>query len=969
MFNKTKPLIVIILLFFSISFVSANPYLLDNSFCDETGIEESNWNVSELIVGGVLSEDWSVLNNVNNWTTTSDLSGYWVGNDTFVFSGANISTSFSAAFVNRSQYNRSQSLVWTKVSNFSSNSDYVFSGVVYAYHNYTNFSMILFGDNEIFLFDYVDTGVQTYLRNTLDHSYGVHGGMVILYDDAVNYWTNDSVVLTGSYGAWIKTIYNTFCGSLKSKYWSGSPTLMNEPVDWNTEQLSVNMSTDDAVCMGVAFWNPVDHGCSNYSVYYDYVNNWCLNYTLNHSASITIDGVDHPRPHMDFNVIDMNNQGDDWWSLIMPSDFGGISANITNPSVSSSVRNITNNLSMVSRPFNTPVGRGTVTNDTIYYYTATLTNFTDWYIAYLAAHPDIWGMDPEYFSNNYLMVYVQNCEDLHAGSDDIVIGIDVDNNGQWDSNDRLILNSDNWLGWGGSSWTGNYLDGMYPFFGDVFPYCWTTEEDAPHNIHRYNNTVHYLTLIPLWSLVKNNGEYLNNSDVFGLHVSTLNTEHYGWGTCVWENWNETGCSTFFSEDGTESNELRYYNSSTIFTQACWVAIYDCWDDCDLHCAKHCADDFTTMIGGDDFAGGCWDDCMDDCYQDCLGCDECMIDIPDSNISLWGEGEIPGSPAVNSSSGHFDINLSVDSNVSYIPNEDMDDSIRINFSSDVENIGDETINDILINVSWKNCSCSYWVFSLVDTNINLSNISWYNSSCYMTFNITNLAPGEVYDFWIIIDILECSHYYGDLSLCVNASSDDGLGVDSVDCSRITWGTEPDSPSDDNGGTGGTGGSDVSVDVFDGTDHDPIPGAYVEVYDSDDRLVDTGYTDDDGRYDTSLEPGIYVVIVSIDGYETQTKILVVTSYGGVAFLMNTCMCPPIFHGPYINLNVFGWFVTLALVLVGFYVMYRLRSKKLDQDYLSLIVFPNLALIILGLFCQPILILIGIICLFLQYYYHEK
>jgi hypothetical protein len=442
--NKIKILVVCMLMIALALPTLGNPYLLDSTFCDYIAPEFSEWNVSELIDGGSLSENWSVLNAVNNWTVSNALSGYWVGENTFAFLNANTSTGFSAAFVNNSKYNRSQSLVWTKVTNVSANSDYVFTGVIYAYYNYTNFSMILFGDDEIFLLDYLDTGAKQYLRNTLNHNYGAHGGDVIISTDAINYSTGAGVEIVGAYGAWIKTIYNTYCGSIKSKYWSGTPTLMQEPTGWHTEQESSNMSTDDSVCFGVAFWNPPDYGCSNYSVHYDYINNWRLNYTLNESATITVNGNDHPRPHMNFPIIDMNTQGDDWWELIMPEEHGGTAANITDPSISSSARNVTNMLSMESRPFCTTPGYGTVNNDTIYYYTATLTNFTDWYLAYLAANPGILAMEPDYFSNNYLMIYVQNCEDEYLGTDWITIGIDVDNNRQWDSNDRLIENTATW---------------------------------------------------------------------------------------------------------------------------------------------------------------------------------------------------------------------------------------------------------------------------------------------------------------------------------------------------------------------------------------------------------------------------------------------------------------------------------------------------------------------------------------------
>lgn len=961
--DKIKILVVCMLLVALALPALGNPYLLDSSFCDYTAPEFSEWNVSELVDGGSLSENWSVLNTVNNWTVSNALSGYWVGDDTFAFLNANISTGFSAAFVNNSKYNRSQSLIWTKVTNVSANSDYVFTGVIYAYYNYTNFSMILYGDDEIFLFDYVDIGGQGYLRNTLDHSYGDHGGTVIISTDAINYSTGDGVEVVGQYGAWIKTIYNTYCGSLKSKYWSGLPTLMQEPTGWHTEQESANMSTSDSVCFGVAFWNPADCACSNYSVHYDYINNWRLNYTLNHSATITVNGNDHPRPHMNFPVIDMNNQGDDWWELLMPEDFGGTAANITNTSISSSVRNLTNNLSMESRPFCTDPSYGTVNNDTIYYYTATLTNFTDWYLAYLAANPGILAMEPDYFSNNYLMIYVQNCEDEYAGTDWITIGIDVDNNRQWDSNDRLIENSDGFGGWGGFTWTGDHLDGFSTFYSNVFMYTWTTDDNAPHNIHRYGNHVNYITLIPLWTLVKSNGEYLNNSDIFGLHISTFNCMHYGYGLCIWENWNETGCSTFFSEDNSTANEERYYNTTTSLTQDCAISIYSCWDDCSWNCWEMCC----TIC--DD---RCYNACMQDCMTECLACADCDIDIPDSCFQLWGEGEIPGTPPVNSSSGYFDINVSIDSNISIVDNDDTYGGVDVNISSNVTNIGDETVDGLTANITWKNCSCSDWVFTLIDTNVDMANITWYNNSCYTTITIPSLASGERYSFWITFNITECHHVVDDLGICINVSSSSGRGVNDVECTTIEWGENP--PDDDSGdgdgggtGTGDNGGS--YVDVSDRDTGVSIPGAQVDVYNEDGRLVDSGYTDEEGRYETFLDPGRYTVIVTVNGYRSQSQIWLVTAGGSIVFLMEPCLCPPIFAGQYLNLSILGWLVSFVLVFIGLFVSYHIRIKKLDKDRLWLILIPNVVLIILGLLCQPILILIAAICLLLQWYYHEK
>lgn len=995
-------ILIIILLFPALANISP----LDSSFCTYSNAPEaSEWNVSELIPNNILSEDWSALNYASNWTTSSALSGYWIGNYTLVHYNANSSTGFSAIFVNQSKYNRSQSLVWTKVTNVSENSSYVFTGVVYAYYNYTNFSMVLFGDNEIFILDYVGSGGQYSLRNTLDHGYGDHGGQVIISTDAINYWTENGVKITEPYGAWIKTIYNTYCGSLKSKYWSGYPTLMQEPSGWHVEQESVNMSTDDSVCFGVAFWNPVDYACSNYSVHYDYINNWRLNYSLNYSATIYRDdiGFSEPRPRMTFPVVNTDIYGGDIYDIIMP-DFN---SNMTNATITNISMNITNHMSMESRPYNISSDNAYDQNDTVYYYSCVLTNFTGWYIihrypfidgAKIGGPPIFLPPEPDNssFSNNYLFIYVMDCTDGRYsgdGYDSCVVGIDVDNNRRWDDNDRLYYQDIYGEQW---SWTGTTMDYWWEI--DAIMSMWVSDDNVIHNIHRYKSHMHSVFMIPLWGLVKSNGEYVNNSDVFGLHIHNFNDE--GDTICVWENWNETECGPFFSESHTNVADL-YFNTTTYY------------------------------LPQDD---GMW-----------------IENLGEESIGLWGEGSIPDPPpSINESSGHFDANISLDINISQVLPEDTSEGADVNITVNICNSGDENLTNVLLNMTWYNCSCSDWKFNLIDTNISLANITYHNDSCYMIVNIGNLTADECVYLWLTIAITECTVTHDELQICGNASSDSGIGLWATDCDTITWGlqyppvfsnecpangstvtlpsiwsitiedpngdifswtieTSPDIGSnsgngESNGskscsiggiergirhtvfvnatdvgsgkwtrhtywfiarhesasGTYGNGhgdGYDVEISVS-GEDWRAIGGAYVEIYGEDGGLVDTGYTDGLGVYETVLDGGTYTIVVTFEGCESSRRVYTINSDGTIFVqLQDICSrCPAIFAGPYLNISVFGWIATSCLVIMGF-ILANIKKK-----YYFLI--PNAILIILGLLCQPLLIAIAIVCIAFQY-----
>ena len=790
MANKILSFAVIVFLFIISFSTLANITFIDNTYCTQTGLEPSSWNVSELIPNGTLMQNWSKLAAADNWAVSTNLSDYWIGNTTLSYNvNDKTGNSFSACFVNWSKFNRSQSLVWSHVESNQSNANYVYTGVVYAFYNYTNFSMILYGNNKTFLFDYLEGT----LYNTEDHTYGDHGGMVILENtDTINYWDNwTDINPRSANGIYMKTIYNSYCGSLQSKYWNGTPTLVQEPVGWHVEKNIDNITTDQGVCFGIATWNPTDYSADNYTVHFDYINNWRLNYTLNYSASINVGGVLHPRPHMEFPVINMDAVGDNWWNIIMPNDYGGIEGNITNDTISNIGLALTNQFNLEARAFTKHTSQAkTYTSaydqsDTVYYYSATLTNFTDWYITFLASLPieyrDYYP-GASSFSNNYLMVYIQQCEDGQLSHDYSTLGIDVDDDGSYDANDRFF----EWDDWGTVvSWTGSDLDvsimwdGSADFTESAYAFMWRSEYDAPHNLHRYNKHVHSICLIPLWTLVKSDGSYLNNTDTFGLHIATYNIANDAF--CVWENWNETDCSTFFDESDYEGIAETYWNSSGVFTDGCAGVhgedgtIDDCLFYYESYCWKMYHDNETEL----------WN-CFTSAYEYCLQ-QYCTLNIPDSSIAVWGEGQIPLTPSVNSSSGRYDSNVSLNINISYVSPENASTGIDINITVSICNSGDEALTDIILNLTWDNCSCSDWKFNLTSTNITISNITYYNDSCYLIANITNLTAGMCYDLWMNINITECAaDTYGYVYICGNITSDVGIDINASDCDWIEWG---------------------------------------------------------------------------------------------------------------------------------------------------------------------------------------
>lgn len=164
------------------------------------------------------------------------------------------------------------------------------------------------------------------------------------------------------------------------------------------------------------------------------------------------------------------------------------------------------------------------------------------------------------------------------------------------------------------------------------------------------------------------------------------------------------------------------------------------------------------------------------------------------------------------------------------------------------------------------------------------------------------------------------------------------------------------------------NDITVYVLT-DDDDPIEGAAVYIYE-DSVLVKSGVTDEDGLYETTLDDGTYKFVADAEDYREEHQTQTITADTTVVFRMETVgICPAVFAGPYIGISVLGWIVVAILVFIGFLIAYLIDSKHLKKDYLVLLLFPNVVLVILGLFCQPLFIVIGVACCVIQFLWAKE
>ena len=174
----------------------------------------------------------------------------------------------------------------------------------------------------------------------------------------------------------------------------------------------------------------------------------------------------------------------------------------------------------------------------------------------------------------------------------------------------------------------------------------------------------------------------------------------------------------------------------------------------------------------------------------------------------------------------------------------------------------------------------------------------------------------------------------------------------------------------GGAPGAAADKNDIEVYVLTsDDEAIEGATVYIYEGS-VLVKSGLTDEDGLYDTTLDDGTYKFVASADGYVEEYKHETITSDTTVVFRLSPLgACPAIFAGPYVGLSILGWIVAITLIIIGFLLAYLIDSKQIKKDYLGFILVPNAILIVLGLFCHPLLILLGVACAVIQWLWAKE
>ena len=757
--------LIIIFLGLALILSSIIPLTLSTSFnaTPSSEPEYGSWNVSEHVRYGVADEDNWIYMNPNLWSMNAT--------DEVLRCTSDSNITFNSALVNDSWANRTQSLLWFNYT-YDSDADELFAGPIYACYDNGSFDMVLYGVYYIFFLSWNGTN----LTNTAD------GSLVEDLTDAINYQGKASGYFpNGAFGngVFVKTIYNTFCGHVMSKYWGESLELMDEPVGWDYEgTLGGNIVTDDAVRWGVAWWAPEITG--SFSVDFDYMNMWRLNYSTVYDASFTPSDY---RPFMSFPIINMSEgeYGNDTLEFMFRYFMGG--DNMTNDSIASFLYNVTERMNLESRTYHPDSSSAYAQNDTIYYYSATLTNLAEYIIDNWGDEEFIEPEDAEWIPNNVLWLYVQDCPDGDEdaeGFDYIFVSIDTENDGVWDATDRAFY-VDEYVQ---ASWSGTEpdVDPYGEFFGEGFGE-WSWAEHFPC-IHRYADHLNYWLMIPLdWLVNSKTGDNLDIGDTFGLHIQTSSTDDDN--TCVWENWNETGCVTFVDES----------NASVLDTYLNNTDIYDEDADEPLNMTIN-----TTALGN------------------------------------WGGGGIAGDPPLPPDS--YGINITIESNISNV-DSGWDEYHNANYTVNVTNTGDGTVTGIIINGTWWNCSCSYWNATLLDTNIDTTDFSF--SPCQFTINDadhSSLAGGAEYSFWFTVRFHSCdnSARYHPLTSEINISTDEGNIAD--DNCTIHWGRNT------SGSEGGSGTHIVPSATLD-TDGDGLTDVFEdEGTGTNPLLPDTdfdGYTD--------------------------------------------------------------------------------------------------------------------------------
>jgi len=690
----------------------------DASFsCSETSHEYGSWEKSEKVLDGTLDEAWTNDSQLSSDWYIYDRATEWGGNYSYSYNGevGGMNVSFlDSSGVNRSQIvmnvhlNTSNNVtVGTVIQDCDGNQLYFLIGdgtTASAYILYYNATTETY-------FDVGTRGVINVTNCNMSNLSNWASTAPIGWIGESEYdWT---INMTSPDGVWIKLLTNPFCECYKWKFW-GNPTyngLMYEPANWVTEYCEDNPDWDlmscNLTCVGVAVWNRDTE--KDFRADFDLISEFQENSSLNSSA--TNDLYPDGKPFMEFPIVNSSLYYDNLTRFFNDAFSGNISQEYLIPYLI----NITNSTNKESRPY-TPDDSGSLTNleqnDTVRYHSAFLTNAT--------------GLGFDY--NNYLWIYTHFTPygETAFGDEWCAVALDLPPVGSWQANDRLFYvdMSDNKYQW----------DGHAPATLNANLSAWFTDRVSYQNIYRYYDHAHFNFYIPQAELVDGSGNPLNTTHVFNLTILTGS----GWdsNTCVWNNYNETACDSYTTDEKTTTVKPFFLNMS---------------------------------------------------YFD----GEADNTINDTCSNNWGQGQITGSETLGGD--ELTYSFTVDKTVNETAVSGEHEWYPLNYSVTITNTGTGPLTDIYVNETWHECGCSDFNWSIVSTSLaNSTYDTWHNDSCYWTIhNESNepLTQGNTWTFWCVMNVSMCAdtnltgYVYNNVT--VNASE---VGTDQTDSVYTLFGVQ-------------------------------------------------------------------------------------------------------------------------------------------------------------------------------------
>ena len=682
--------------------------------------EQSGWTLSEHPNNNTLDyPKWDEYEPTRwlPYNETSDVMDNWATAYRYDNADGNGGDGYDLSYTiaNETGSNRTQSIFRAR-TNYSIDMYQPYVGTIYSYKDSSNFDMVLYGFDEVYLLSMTTGG----LVNTYDGT-----AVVDPYFDAYNYYTVAwPCNLEDSYdidthgqlgnGVWIKTIFNGEAGTIQSKGWEadiGDFDLCYEPCGWicdNETEGGVHytfLEETDATCWGLVTWNPFD---LNFTADFDKIDVWRLNYSRDEEANATElsnkpvygnDGI----PFMEWpthnHTLKLNEQEvyyncyEEWWD-------GNITFEELYDCMIEAIINLSAFFNLESRAYSPNIScddsdEDRDQNDTIYYYTATFANIT---------------------GQEYSEVLAIQVEDATDGTQDdfdsLVVAIDIDNNYRWDDNDVAIVVwswFDPFFWWYVSNYTAyqgtndiGTAPGIYANAG--FEYCITDGwfEGFMPPVHRYTGHRVYTVEAPRYyfeKYYKGSGVYLNENDTFGLHIMTVNRglDEDETLTSVWENWNESNNYSLYN----------YYTSDDEYSGHLQV-----WDD---------YMNLSTDALIEDFYNGTW------------------TGVNESRIKNWGNGRIEGW---HMQDDYFSINATKECNVSQI--NDTSTWNWVDYNITICNDGNRNVTNLVVNDTLPEGS------TYVSTNLNPVNVT--GSDRNYTINLTtNLINNTCINFTLTINV--------------------------------------------------------------------------------------------------------------------------------------------------------------------------------------------------------------------------